>query len=167
MIENIPSAEIVVTVRGETHVFQTGEWCEIDRHKLDEELARQAAAHAWIGVVAERAKSEALLLQAELEDLDADTAVEFADRPETKELSATAANQAVKLTVKSNPKRKHLVRRYLAADAAAREMQALSYAMIHRMAMLESLSKARGGELSSPSVAELDRSKKYLLGKRI
>lgn len=156
MIE-IPATTVTACIAGKWVVFKTADWLPIDRHNLEEEMARQAAAHGWITITMERAKKEALLIEAELDDEDARFAAEY--RSTKKDLSETEIKQAIK----GNPKHRVLVRKAIEADQRHREMQALSYAMIHRMEMLKALSKARGGELSLPSPSELAQSKRTIM----
>ena len=169
MKRETPNATIIAPVQVgegyETIRFETREWLDIDRHDLDEEAAKQASERGWVNVIAERAKTEAMLLEADLEDLDSDLAMAFSEG-EGKELSATGLKEAVKRSIGSSRERRALYRKWIAADDAARQMAALNYAMIDRKEMIVSLAKAKGSELSTPSPVELDRSKKFIMGRK-
>ena len=166
MPKTIPNATITVIVKGETFRFDIREWLDIDRHDLDKEAAKQASERGWVGKVAEGAKTEAMLLEADLEDLDSDLTIAFSDSAEGKELSATALKEAVKRTVGASQKRRALYRKWIMADDAARQVATLYWAMVDRKEMIINLAKAKGGELSTPSPVELDRSKKFIMGRK-
>lgn len=149
---NAPNLVISGMLNGQKVVFNTKEVCEIDKHQFAEECALQATAHAWVTVSAERAKGQVMMLEAELEDLDADFVMEQRSKDEK------FTEFTFKMAMKANPRRRILVRKIIEADQLARELQALSYAMIHRNDQLTNLSAQRGGELGGASTEEVRRS---------
>jgi hypothetical protein len=161
----IDTAPIVIAglIKGQRVEVNTKAFCEIDRDQLEEEFARQAHNHAWITATCEQARSQKLLLEADLEDLEADLYGEILSKILGKnDLSETA----IKQRIKADPKRRVLVRKIIEADDLFRQLQAVSYAMIHRDNQLDNLCKARGGEMSNPSPMELRRVAQSIAQKR-
>ena len=157
MIE-APSMTIRGVIQGERIEIQTKDWCEIDRHQLDEESARQAAGDSYIGILKERAEREKLLLEAAIEDCDA----EFVEETLAK---GKLPEHLLKLAIKGNPKRRLLGRKLIEADELSRELGALMWALVRRKDALGNLFASRGRELSTPTRADIERAIAIVLGK--
>lgn len=156
---DIPSMTIRGVIQGERIEIHTKDWCEIDRHQLDEESARQAAADAYIGILKERAEREKLLLGAAIEDCDAEFVEQILQQKKLPE-------HLLKLAIKGNPKRRLLGRQLIEADELSRELGALTWALVRRKDALNNLFMSRGREISTPTSADVQRAKDIILGKK-
>ena len=153
-----PSMTIRGVIQGERFEIQTKDWCEIDRHTLDDEIARQPAGYAYVSMLKERAEREKMLLEAKIEDCDAEFVAEIRAKEKLPEY-------ALRLAIKGNVKRRLLMRQLIEVDQFARELGALVYALVHRKDALYSLAISRGREISTPTSADVQRAKDIILGK--
>lgn len=152
-----PSMVIRGVIQGEKIEIHTNDWCEIDRHQLEEESARQAMGDVYIGTLKERAEREKLLLEAAIEDCDAEF-VEEAMQREKK-----LPEYLLKLAIKGNAKRRLLHRQLIEADELSRELGALMWALVRRKDALGNLFLSRGREISTPTARDLERAKDIVL----
>lgn len=154
MIE-IPSLVVTGSINGERFELLSKEWLKIDRHQLDEELARQATTYHYIAGLQSRAERESLLIEADLADCDSDFAVDY--RKDRK-----ASETEIKQAINKNPLHRKLAREKIEVDQFKRDLDAFVYALVHRLEMLKSLSHSRNREMATPSPVEVDRAKRLI-----
>lgn len=155
-----PSMVIRGVIQGEKVEIKTSDWCEIDRHQLDDESARQAAGDAYIGILRERAEREKLLIEAAIEDCDAANAEELLAREKR------LPEYLFKQMLKDNPKRRLLKRQLIEADELSRELAALMWALVRRKDALGNLFMSRGREISTPTASDIKRAKDIVLHRK-
>jgi hypothetical protein len=162
-----------VIVNEERHSFSTRSELSIDKHDLDEDMAKQAAHYAWFAVLHENARSERVRLEAQYDELFSRVDQEVRDKldeesgriieadPKAKPKKPTET--AIKLRVRSDKRLLDLERKLHTADHAEKLVGVIVDALYQRKDLIIAMARSRDREMSSGEVAKI---KENLLGRR-
>lgn len=149
-----------VKVGDEEYEFDTLKELRIDRHNLDEEIIKQAAHYAFFDVLYEYARSQRLDLEAKVERRE--YVVEQETRAAAAKSNQKTTEGSIKVAVRNDEERLHLLEELQEADAYERLLGAMVSALTQRQNMLTALSRSRYFEMSPFSATEISKIKNNL-----